>query len=468
MKKSVFSMAVGALLTMGLFASCSSKDGEPVNPDNQETGTLAFTIDFSRMGSRASTPDTPGNTNNGSEPTAAVSNAVPVTSWDNIRSLYIFLYDRNGVVQFADYVDAAKIRATLQADPQHTGKITYTYGNVPSGYYYLTAVANANSAEQAISTKIDGANQTWDAQNVLNNYIFNCRIEHKADAFPIFYQNQVAASGITRSEKAFAEPAEIFMGAGKQIGGTDAEAVQVISGQTVNAEISLTREVSLMRLRLNLAGEDGNTNNADVNITTDGKVDFSQNAVIMIYTLPDGILPMNKTMNVDGSMYYAGTAPYSVHSSVLVTEAINGTRHFYDANPTSGYSENGKIIGIDGDPYKATSWRDIIVMPNDKAKQLTDAAPIIKQNRYLLVISAKGLPGHVTKKGALTEAKTVYWVGYINEPFESNKIREVNVMFRDGGSEDLPERPDNVGNLTVTVSEPQPWDSNIQASKIEL
>ena len=74
----------------------------------------------------------------------------------------------------------------------------------------------------------------------------------------------------------------------------------------------------------------------------------------------------------------------------------------------------------------------------------------------------------MTKKGALTEAKTVYWVGYINEPFESNKIREVNVMFRDGGSEDLPERPDNVGNLTVTVAEPQPWDSNIQASKIEL
>lgn len=468
MKKSVFSMALSALLAMGLFSSCSSKDNEPVNPDNQETGTLAFTIDFSKMSSRTSSTDTPGNTNNGSEPTTAVSNAIPVTSWDNIRSLYIFLYDRNGVIQFADYIDAAKIRATLQADPHKTGKITYTYGNVPSGYYYLSAVANANSAEQAISTKINGMNEAWDAHNVLNNYIFNCRIEHKADAFPIFYQNQVAASGITRSEKAFAEPSEIFAGAGKQVGGTDVDAVQVISGQTVNAEIALVREVSLMRLRVNLAGDNDNTNNADVNINPNGKVDFSQNSVIMISTLPDGILPMNKTMNVDGSMYYAGTAPYSVHSSVLVTEAVNGTRHFYDANPTSGYSENGKIIGIDGDPFSATSWRDIIVMPNDKAKQLTDAAPILKQNRYLLIISAKGLPGHVTKNGELTEAKTVYWVGYINESFESNKIREVNVTFRDGGSEDLPERPDNVGNLTVTVSQPEPWDQNIQASKIEL
>lgn len=462
-------MAVSAVLTLGLFASCSSKDNEPENQENQEMGKLAFTIDFSRMGSRASTPETPGgNTNNGSEPTAAVSNAVPVTSWDNIRSLYIFLYDRNGVIQFSDYIDAAKIRATLEADPLNTGKITYTYGNVPSGYYYLSAVANANATDQRIATKINGVNQTWDAHNLLSNYIYNCRIEHKPDAFPIFYQNQVASSGVTRTEKAFAEPSEIFTGAGKQVGGTDAEAVQVLAGQTVKAEISLTREVSLMRLRLNLAGVDGNTNNADVNVTPDGKVDFSQNAVIMISTLPDGILPMNKTMPVDGSVYYAGTAPYSVHSSVLVTEAVNGTCHFYDANPTSGYSENGKIVGIEGDPFHATSWRDIIVMPNDKAKQLTDAAPIIKQNRYLLIISAKGLPGHVTKKGPLTEAKTVYWVGYINEPFESNKIREVNVTFRDGGSEDLPERPDNVGNLTVTVSKPEPWDSNIQASKIEL
>lgn len=303
---------------------------------------------------------------------------------------------------------------------------------------------------------------------MLHNYIYNCRIEHKADAFPIFYQNQVAASGITRTERPYAEPSEIFTGAGRQIGGSDADAVQVVAGSTVTAEIALKREVSLMRLRINLAGNEGQDNNADVNINPNGKVDFSKNAVIMIATLPDGVLPMNNTMNVDGSMYYSGTAPYSVQSSVLVTKAVNGTRHFYDANPTSGYSDNGKIIGIEGDPFSATSWRDIIVMPNDKAKQLTDANPILKQNRYLLIISAMGLPGHVTKKGTLDAAKTVYWVGYINEPFESNKIREVNVTFRDGGSEDLPERPDNVGNLTVTVSEPEAWDSNIQASKIEL
>lgn len=59
-------------------------------------------------------------------------------------------------------------------------------------------------------------------------------------------------------------------------------------------------------------------------------------------------------------------------------------------------------------------------------------------------------------------------MGYINQGFVANTIREVNVIFRDGGTMELPERPDNVGNLTVTVGQPQDWDSAITASKIEL
>lgn len=474
MDKKYLSMAVGALLAGGMIASCSSKD-EPV-PEEKEMGKLAFTIDFGAIASRAeggnggnSTPELPSGGSNGSSPTEAVSRAIPSTSWDNIQNLQLFLYDRNGVIYFSDYIDAAKIRATLQANPTETGKVTYTYSNVPSGFYHLTAIANVNNSEQRISTRIEGVETKWDAQNVIGHYIYNLRVEHKPDAFPIFYTNQVQASGVIRNERPFAEPSEVFMGQGVQPGGTTADGIEVVAGRTTTANVSLKREVSMMRLRVNLAGDADHTNNADVNQNPAGMVDFSRNSVVMLFTLPECILPMAAEMNVNGVKYIPGTSNHSVQSSVLVTNPVDGGTHpFYQQNPTSGYSNNGQIIGIEGDPFNATAWRDIIVFPNDKNRQLTTDADILKQNRYLLVISARGLVGHITKNGPLTEERPVYWVGYINEPFSPNTIREVNVTFRDGGTEDLPERPDNVGNLVVNVTAPEAWDSNIQASKIEL
>lgn len=464
MRKSVLSIGISAMLVAGL-ASCSD-NADPNDIVDSEVGTLAFTIDFKNVTSRSD--ENPEQTSSGSEPANAVSNAIPTTSWDNIQNLQLFLYDRNGVVYFSDYVDAARIRATIQANPSATGKVTYTYSNVPAGFYYLTAVANVDNQSQSISTKINGMETTWNADNVLGKYIYNLRIEHKEDAFPIFYTNQIAASGVVRTERPYAQPSEVFFGKGVQVGGSTVDGIEVLSGKTVNAEVTLKREVSMMRLRLNLAGSETNTNNADVSLNPEGKVDFSSNAVIMLATLPECIMPMYGDMTVGGVQYIAGTSSHSVQSSVLVTTAVDGNRHFYLNNPMTGYTENSKIIGIDGDPYNANAWRDIIVFPNDKNRQYTVDNDIIRQNRYLLIISARGLVGHVTKEGELTEEKPVYWVGYINEPFEPNKIREVNVTFLDGGTQELPERPDNVGNLTVSVSAPEAWDSNILASKIEL
>ena len=471
MNKRFILKSAAFLAGVALLTSCSDKDVPSGNEADTETGTLAFTIDFrSLSGSRAdgdggdSSTDLPGNTSNGSEPTNAISNAVPVTSWDNIQSLQIFLYDRSGVIYFSDYIDATRIRQTLDSDPQSTGTITYTYANVPAGYYYLTAIANVNNTTQDISTKLGGVETTWDAQNVLNHYIFECQARHKIDAFPLFYQDQVRTSGIVRNETAYSQPSEIFTGIGSVPGQGD-KVVTVEAGKTVNALVQLKREVSLMRLRINLAGEEGKANNAGIAFNPDGKVDFSRNAVIMLATLPECIIPMAQDMtDNNGNHYFAGFSSYTSQAAVLVTRAVDGTRHFNIANPTEGYSENGKIVGIEGDPFKANAWRDIIVFPNVSKTTAT----VAKRNRYLLIISALGLPGHITREGELTEQKTVYWVGYINEPFEPNKIREVNITFRDGGTQELPERPDNVGNLTVTVSEPQAWDSNIQASKIEL
>ena len=75
----------------------------------------------------------------------------------------------------------------------------------------------------------------------------------------------------------------------------------------------------------------------------------------MIATVPDYIIPMAKDREVNGEKLYAGTSGSSSASSIFVPATVNGNRMFYEANPTTGYKEGGKIIGIEGDPYKATS-----------------------------------------------------------------------------------------------------------------
>lgn len=229
------------------------------------------------------------------------------------------------------------------------------------------AVANANSAIQPVKTQLAGNYQAWTAYNVLNRFIYNCKISPADHQFPIFYQNQVAASGQTRSEVPLAEPTEIFLGQGF-VNGTD-PAVTVVAGQTTAAAIKLKREVSLMRLRMNIAGEEGKTNNADVNMNPDGKVNFLKDASVMIATVPDYVIPMAQDRMVNGEKIYAGTSGTSSSSSVIVTDAVEGTRQFYTSNPTSGYKAGGKIIGIEGDEYKANAWRDIIVLPNNNRQQ---------------------------------------------------------------------------------------------------
>lgn len=59
-------------------------------------------------------------------------------------------------------------------------------------------------------------------------------------------------------------------------------------GPVTPSPIALKREVSLMRVRLNVKDKEGNTNNEN---TANG-VDFAQDASIMIYRLPDHLKVM--------------------------------------------------------------------------------------------------------------------------------------------------------------------------------
>lgn len=485
MKKSVFYLATALLAASTLFGSCADNSSEPSPGEEKEgTGTIAFTIDFAKSAdSRSDIPPRSDDRTTGSSPTTAISDAIPLTSWDNIHSLQIFLYDQNNFIVFSRYISGDEIKQALETDPFNTGRITYTYANVPNGIYHLVAVANANSATEPVVTYLNGLAMRWNQDNVLKTYIHRARIEHKPYEFPRFYLDDLAATGVTRTSLPFHAPAEIFMGVGHQtdmqIVGEFPDMVQVIAEQEIHAEIKLERQVSMMRLRVNLGGENDNLNNADVNLRDGGKLNFSSHAMVMVVTLPSVMLPIHDDMIIDDVNYYKGVSPVMNQTDILVTEPINNevTRHFYDENPTKGYVKKGyatdagfpgDIVNIPADPYSATSWRDILVMPNHKAHMLTPENPVINENRYLLVISALGLPGHECKEGVLTEPHTVYWVGYINEPFEPGKIREVNVTFKDGGQMEVPTRPDNSGTLTIVVKEPQDWNPVHKVTNVEL
>ena len=125
-----------------------------------------------------------------------------------------------------------------------------------------------------------------------------------------------------------AEPTEIFLGQGF-VNGTD-PAVTVVAGQTTAAAIKLKREVSLMRLRMNIAGEEGKTNNADVNMNPDGKVNFLKDASVMIATVPDYVIPMAQDRMVNGEKIYAGTSLSACCNLVLIEnrELVVSRRNF--------------------------------------------------------------------------------------------------------------------------------------------
>lgn len=67
----------------------------------------------------------------------------------------------------------------------------------------------------------------------------------------------------------------------------------------------------------------------------------------------------------------------------------------------------------------------------------------------------------------LTEGP-VYWSGLIKQNFTPNTIREVNLTLRSGGTTEVPTKPRDEGGLTIDVTAPEAWSSNIVESALTL
>lgn len=410
MKMKKYLLSLLAVAVAGGLASCSKN----VQPDGQEDGAkgeLVAKITFEGVADNK----------------AALSTAVPVTSWTNIRQLQVILYDASNVVKYSDIVTP------------NPGQTTFTWADVPAGTYTLAMVANVKSSTDAVTTSLDGGATVaeWTKFNVRSKSVASqLTIAHKASSFP------AGVAGDYAGKTAFAEPAEIFMGY--------QASVTVSNGTTtvVPGSVALKREVALMRVRLR---QNDRTDADNTNVNFNGA-----DASIMIHRLPES---MKVAQGNDG-----GVGSTSAENNILV--AASGTSTFKTGNPTTGYAP---AIIVDAD---YTMWRDIVVMPNDAGRSNTAANILaVADRQYFVVVSGHAPQGHVLADGTTVSSAsgaTVYWSGLVREAFVPNIIREVNLNLRSGGSTDVPPAPTQEGGLTITVSAPAAWNSNIERTDIEL
>ena len=397
-----------SLLAMVVVCACSKSGGSDY-PDPEKAG-LTFQVTFDKTGMEGRAPQ---------------STAIPETSWSNIKQLQFLLYNTSGQVVYSTIVNPT------------SALTTFTYTDVPvSTGYTLVAVANVKSSSDAITTYLDGGTTPteWTMWNVRQKTLPNLVIEHKAGDFPTFCSSKLTTAGNT----AYTEPSEIFMGASASF--------DVTTGITTTVPaIALKREVAMLRVRLNV--KDSETDNLNT-------VDFTKDASIMIYRLPDN-------MKV-GAANAGGVSSTSTDANIL---AVKDGTIFNTANPTSGYDPKVILGG------NFTMWRDIIVWPNNGGRAVNGAstAEASTDRQYFIVVSGRGATGHILANGDEMAADgPVYWSGLIKENFTPNTIREVNLTLRSGGTTDVPTKPREEGGLTISVGTPEAWSSNIVESALTL
>ncbi|MDR1415606.1 MAG: FimB/Mfa2 family fimbrial subunit [Odoribacteraceae bacterium] len=404
------SVKLACLAVLALaFSSCDKKEVA----GGGGTGSLEAKIVFGQANTRAS------------------STAVPITSWGSIKQIQMFLYDAGGVVKFSDTIK-----------PVATGGVVKrTWTTVPEGEYTMVLVANAKSSTDSVTTMIGSSPLEWTAMNVRNQGVANLTIRHMAlSAFPAPVATVLGAG---TKLKPFAVPAEVFM--------ADTTKVKIASGQTTDISatpLKLKREVAMMRVRLRVNDKSQGFDNSNVDF---GHADAS----VLVYTLPTG-------MGI-GAGNAGGVTATSIDSAVIVGASGAGT--FKSQDPTAA-THNPTVIN-DANFMK---WREIVVFPNNGGRAASNATASTSQ-RYYVVITGHAPTGHVLSDGTtVTDAggALVSWAGLITDSFQPNTIREVNLNLTSGGTKGVPTTPAKEGGLTIVVSNPTPWDSNIQSTDLDI
>lgn len=257
--------------------------------------------------------------------------------------------------------------------------------------------------------------------------------------FRVDYPTGTKPTGSTATGKTWLkQPAEVFT----------AYAPNVVVAEGVNTTVptlNLKRDVSMMRVRLDVGSD-----NTDVNFN-------DASAYIRIDRLSDGM-----KITSDANVFGAGNPDFAMNAAEGLTAFRDDT---YDM---SGYGDNdnsGTPTVVSGN-YKL--WNDIIIFPNVDRHENYTATPAAN-DKYFIVVAGMADAGHVLSDGTiLSNAGVVYWSGIVDGPFINNVIREVNLRLATSGTTTEPTEPPLYGGLDIFVGEPMDWDSNIQVENIDL
>lgn len=419
MKKFFLSVfTIGALLS-----SCSNEDS-PVD-SSENVGELSAQLSFAETGENTVR--------------AALSTAIPITSWNNIKQVQMFLYDAvTGKVAYSQTITPT------------ASNLNFTWTNIPIGTNYnLAIVANAKSASDQILTSLDGGTTAveWGSYNVKGKNI-NSQIWmglQPLATFPTAYNAKKEAS-----DKPFAEASEIFT--------AYASGITIAQGVTTDLSVTplqLKRDVALMRVRVD---------------KTDSKlagVNFAHaNTSILIHRQPVGLGLKLGT--------FAGGIYTTASNKDYIMVAASGAATFRTADPTTTTHVPTKIIDAN-----FSLWRDIVVFPNATMAEVTagklPSGLADNTRKYFIMISAR-TPDNISAANPykledgtiLTAAADLFWWATVNEVFVSNNIREVNITIKSSGSITPPVDPTEEGGLKITVSAPLPWNSEIQSTNVEV
>lgn len=410
-KKSFYLCSLFAAALM--FTGCT--DSEVVPDGDGKLGELRFTLNFE-------------GTNDVNNRAATKSTAIPVTSWKNVKNLQVLL-----VNQGTGLITSGR---TVTVDPAKTTQ-TEAFTNVLVGDYDIVAVANVVSPGDNVWTYgTAGANveAPWSAASMVGKSIDEMIIKHaQTTTWPSHISATDPIREASRNKKLCLEPSEIFMGY------STGSVVKINEGETTETSISLKREVSLMRVRM------------DVSHKNVENVLWTEDANIFIYRLP-----------VDMKIKKGNTGGISTTSNPDLIQISTG---YNTADPAVAEYSPNKILA---DNF--TLWKDIRVFPNNGGRTVTDAADADAQSKYkyFIVVSARGKKGHKYADGSDAEGKPIYWYNSIAKNFVKNNIREVNLTITTGGYKEIPVDPKTYGNITVTFGAVEQWNKTILTSEIIL
>lgn len=408
MKKVLFSLAFAVML----LSSCGSDENIPTS---SETGELKTTIKFDGLTQKAS------------------SAAIPITRWSNVNKLQLFLYDNNGKVAFSDIVDPST------AITSGTDK-TFTWLNIPEGTYSLALVANVKSNEDPnVRTSLDGGTNwtSFTGANVVNKILNTDLIIDLKDlaSFP-------AGHVITSSRKPYAVAPEVFTAYASK-------AVIITKGNTatLDANLELKREISLMRVRID---REKKKDAPQLDLV---KFDHASN-FIAIENNPIGI-------GVKASTFAGGISTTPSDKNRVIVGA-SGTATYNDKDPVATEYAPTNILGT-----TFSLWQDIRVLPNaTKAENIAPDKNAPADRRYKIVIVGWVEAGYIFANGKEAKvAQSVYWAGTVLGVFSPNIIREVNMTITTPGLPEYPEIPE-VGGLEIVVGAPENWNSKIETENI--